>query len=181
MKLLKALGFIILVFLLLFCIFIFSPDPKMETVASVDPILYMGQWYSVKEIPIFYGFWVFGFDSTECVDSQAYYELLENGNIKIRNSCIYNGEEKVVEGEGGFESSSPDGRLWVSFFPLFKSPYYIIGLDEDYQWSVVGTPDRKSLWFLSRNTTLSQEDTDEMLSVAQNQGFDTSLLKDVKR
>ena len=45
-------------------------------------------------------------------------------------------------------------KLKVWFFWPFKGDYWIIDLDPDYQWAVVGVPSRKYLWILSRTPTL---------------------------
>jgi lipocalin len=38
----------------------------------------------------------------------------------------------------------------VSFFWPFKADYWVIGLDPNYRWAVVGNPDRKYLRILVR-------------------------------
>ena len=40
----------------------------------------------------------------------------------------------------------------------------------------VGNPDRKYLWFLSRKPQIDQQTRDELLSKAQQQGYDTTRL-----
>jgi len=177
------IGIIIIVLLVFGWIFALNiiPPEEMETVEYIDAESYSGQWYSVYEIPVYYGFYPFGFDSTKCEDSQAYYEVMDNGNIKVKNSCMYESENRIVEGEAWFAESEPNGKLWVSFNPLFKSPYYIIGIDENYNWSIVGTPDRDSLWFLSRSSSLTNDDYNEMVLISENHGFNCEKLTEVKR
>ena len=63
---------------------------------------------------------------------------------------------------------------WVSFFWPFRSDYWIIGLDEAYRWAVVGNPNRKYLWILSRTPTISDEVKQALLNSATRQGFDVS-------
>lgn len=36
------------------------------------------------------------------------------------------------------------------FVPIFGGNYFILDLDEDYQWVVVGEPCRDNYWLLSR-------------------------------
>ena len=177
MKVLKAVGLVALVLFVLIVLVLAQPTPELSTVDDVDLESYTGTWYSVYEYPVYYGFLMFGYESTECENPQAYYELLPNGNIKVINSCLYKGEELTIEGEAGVEEG---GKLWVSFFPFMKSPYYIIGLDEDYQWSVVGTPNLETLWFLSRTPEIEPTDLDEMYQIAQDHGFDTTRLTKTK-
>jgi apolipoprotein D and lipocalin family protein len=76
----------------------------------------------------------------------------------------------VVEG-------SDNARLKVSFFWPFKSDYWVIGLDPDYRWAVVGNPNRKYLWLLSRTPQLPKPLLDAALASASAQGFDLSQLR----
>ncbi|MDD4219877.1 MAG: lipocalin family protein, partial [Sphaerochaetaceae bacterium] len=68
------------------------------------------------------------------------------------------------------------GALKVKFFGLFTSDYLVFGLDEDYQWALVGNNERDSLWFLSRTHELSEETIATMQSIATAQGYDLDKL-----
>jgi len=66
---------------------------------------------------------------------------------------------------------SNNAKLEVSFFKPFKGDYWIIGLDPQYRWAVVGAPDRDYLWLLSRTPTLSDAETQKALDTARAQGY----------
>lgn len=36
--------------------------------------------------------------------------------------------------------------VFLSFLPMVWGDYCVIGLDPDYRWAIVGSPDRKYLW-----------------------------------
>ena len=63
---------------------------------------------------------------------------------------------------------------FVRFFgiSLFWADYWIIYLDEDYQWAVVGTPSRKYGWILAREKKLSQEVLESIDQKLVEQGYD---------
>jgi apolipoprotein D and lipocalin family protein len=42
----------------------------------------------------------------------------------------------------------------VQFAPLISAGYYIIDLDPNYKWAVVGHPSRRYGWILARSKTL---------------------------
>lgn len=77
------------------------------------------------------------------------------------NQCrAMDGGTKKVQGIGKLSGSvdprnsailkirfAPD---WTSWLPMVWGDYWIIKLQGDYQCSLVGTPDRKYLWVLSR-------------------------------
>ena len=64
------------------------------------------------------------------------------------------------------------GRLKVRFFWPFAGDYYIISLDEKYNYALVGDPSRKYLWVLSRSKTLDNILYSELLDIAKIHGFD---------
>lgn len=76
----------------------------------------------------------------------------------------------MVEGSG-------NAKLEVSFFKPFKGDYWIIGLDPEYRWAVVGAPSRKTLWILARAPKLEPQALEQALAIARSQGYDLSELK----
>ena len=48
--------------------------------------------------------------------------------------------------------------------------------DEDYRVALVGHPQHKYLWLLSRTPEVDQETRDKLLSVAREQGYTTGEL-----
>ncbi|MNL74745.1 Outer membrane lipoprotein Blc precursor [compost metagenome] len=72
---------------------------------------------------------------------------------------------------------SNNAKLEVTFFKPFKGDYWVIGLDPEYRWSVVGTPDRKYLWILSRSPQLPKEELDKALAAAKAQGYELDELR----
>ena len=55
--------------------------------------------------------------------------------------------------------------------------YWVIGLDPDYRWAVVGEPDRRWLWVLSRTPKLEAAEFERALGIARAQGYDLGPLK----
>ena len=70
-----------------------------------------------------------------------------------------------------------NSRLKVSFFWPFKADYWIVGLDPAYRWAVVGNPNRKYLWVLSRSAQLPPSLLEAALASASQQGFDLTQLR----
>jgi len=158
-----------------------NPGEPINVVDNLDAVQYAGLWYSVYEIPVFYGFYPFGYSSIDCINSTATYTLESENSIHVLNRCIYRGRERIVEGTARYENSSDkNGALIVNFFG-FDSDYNVIGLDDEYQWAVIGTRNRESLWLFSRTPTLDETLLDDMKDIAESEGFDTSQLVKVKR
>ena len=70
-----------------------------------------------------------------------------------------------------------NAKLKVQFFWPFRGKYWIIDLAEDYSYAVVGHPNRKYLWILSRTPVMDQEIYNEILKRVKDKGFDIGKLK----
>ena len=158
-----------------------DPGDPINVVDELDAAQYAGLWYSVYELPVFYGFYPFGYSSEKCVNSTATYTVESENSIHVLNKCILRGREQIVEGTARYaNSSNKNGALLVNFFG-FDSDYNVIGLDDEYQWAVIGSKNRESLWFFSRIPTIDEPLLDEMKDIAIAEGFDLSELYKVKR
>ncbi len=70
-------------------------------------------------------------------------------------------------------TNHPSNAVWqVIFFGFIKIPYVVIALDPDYQWAVIGHPDRKLGWILSRNRNLPEATVSFIMAQVKSQGYD---------
>lgn len=142
----------------------------VTSVPSVDLARYSGKWFEIASFPMFF--------QRNCIaDTTAEYTAAADGSIEVHNRCRTDagfddatGRATVVEGFG-------NSRLKVSFFWPFKSDYWVLGLDPDYRWAVVGNPNRKYLWVLSRTPQLPPKLMEAALASASAQGFDLTQLR----
>ncbi len=133
-------------------------DRPLTVVPSVDLNRYMGRWYEIARYPNSF--------QRQCVgDVTATYSLLDDGQIKVVNRCRKeNGEYSEVEGRAKRAGDDePNTKLKVRFAPAFLSflpfvwgDYWIILLAPDYSYVVIGEPDRKYLWILSRMPVMDE-------------------------
>jgi apolipoprotein D and lipocalin family protein len=65
---------------------------------------------------------------------------------------------------------------WLSWLSAVWGDYWIIDLAPDYSYSVVGTPDRKYLWILSRKPQLDETIYQRIIEQTAARGFDVSRL-----
>ena len=107
----------------------------------------------------------------------ADYSLREDGKISVVNRGIKDGEAKEAIGK----AKQPDpthfpGKLKVSFFLWFYSDYYVLEVDEDYQYAVVGSSTDKYLWILSRTPELPYYVVSDLIDRLQKRGYNTEKL-----
>jgi apolipoprotein D and lipocalin family protein len=144
---------------------------KPQTVPRVDLSRYIGIWYEIAKIPN-------RFQKKCARDTTAEYRQRQDGLIDVINRCVdKNG--KLIEAKGIAKIAEPktNSKLKVSFvrflgIQLFWGDYWIIGLEKDYQYAVVGDPDRKYGWILSRNNRLTDQEWTEIRNILKTQGYD---------
>lgn len=144
--------------------------PQMVTVKQVDLKKYIGLWYEVAKIPnSFQDHCVYG--------TTAEYKIDDDGDIIVTNSC-YDDEGKidVAEGLAKVVDKNTNAKLEVSFFSIlgirpFWGDYWIIGLDDNYQWAVIGTPNRKYGWVLSRTPSLPDSTMENIFKLLKSQYY----------
>lgn len=145
--------------------------PPVQTVESVDLKRYAGMWYEIANLPMTF--------QRDCVgDTTAEYTLHPDGAVGVNNRCrTKDGDIDSASGTATAVEGSNNAKLEVSFFKPFKGDYWVIGLDPEYRWAVVGSPDRKYLWILSRSPQLQQEELDRALATAKAQGYPLDELR----
>ena len=144
--------------------------PPVETVGTIDLGRYAGKWYEIASFPMFF--------QRQCIgDTTAEYTLRADGEIAVRNRCRTESGFDEANGTAWPVEGSVNSRLKVSFFWPFRSDYWVIGLDEEYRWAVVGNPNRKYLWVLSRTPVLPKDQLERALQSATGQGYDIGQLR----
>lgn len=143
-----------------------EPPPTVET---VDLKRYAGLWYEIASLPNFF--------QRGCVATTAEYTLAEGGRIAVKNRCrkdTLDGDWKQSEGRARVVAP---GKLKVSFFWPFEGDYWILALDPDYRWALVGAPGRDYLWVLSRTPQLPEASFAAITQKAAALGFDLRELR----
>jgi apolipoprotein D and lipocalin family protein len=145
--------------------------PPLTTVDQVDLNRYAGLWYEIAKIPN-------SFQDQCAYGTTAEYKIDEDNDIIVINSCYdEKGKIDVAEGLAKVVDKNSNAKLEVSFFSIlgirpFWGDYWIIGLDEDYQWAIVGTPSRKYGWVLGRTQSLSDETMQKIYAILKSQNYD---------
>ena len=142
----------------------------VASVPGLDLARYAGKWYEIASFPMFF--------QRQCIgDTTAEYGLTPEGDVSVTNRCRTDGGFDEATGKATVVEGGGNARLKVSFFWPFRSDYWVVGLDADYRWAVVGNPNRKYLWILSRTPQLAKNELDAALKAAAAQDFDLTQLR----
>jgi apolipoprotein D and lipocalin family protein len=151
---------------------------ELQTVSFVDVNRYLGKWYEIGSIPQIF--------QAGCTGVTAEYSLNDDGSVKVFNFC------RLLDPEIGLPISiegkavpvdESNSKLTVSFFKgLTEGDYWVLELDPNYQWALVGEPSRKSLFILSRTPTLDEGIYQDLLNAAaEKHGYDVSEVSRTKQ
>ena len=144
---------------------------NLEVVEQLDINKYAGTWYEIARLPNSFE------KNLDCVS--ATYTLKKDGKVEVYNKgYIINDHKKVKEIKGVAWVPDPKypAKLKVRFFWPFSGKYWVIALDSNYRYALVGDPSRKFLWILCREKTLDENIYKKLLEVAQKKDFNTSKI-----
>lgn len=152
----------------------FAFAKNLPVVDKVDLTRYQGTWYEIAAIPQSF--------QKQCIgNTTAVYELIpQSGEVKVVNSCqTEKGDRSVSEGRAKVVDPETNAKLKVTFVKiggkwvyLFGGKYWVIKLEENYQYAVVGHPSRDYGWILSRNPNLPADTLKELGQFLTSQGYD---------
>ena len=146
------------------------------TVASVDVDRYVGTWYELARYPNKF--------QRQCVrDVTATYERRQDGRLTVINRCETDKGTEQADGVARIVDRASNAKLEVrfapailSFLPMVWGDYWILDIGGDYDTAVVGTPDRKYLWVLSRTPRVDGPTWARITETVRREGFDPERL-----
>lgn len=143
---------------------------KNVPVAKVDLKKFSGTWYSLYSIPT-----LFDKGSRETITR---YTLNKEGYYDVLTSYKKPGDEKVhtVTSKIFPNDKQESAMMKAQFIWPIKVDYWVIELADDYSYVVVGHPDHKFLFIMSRNTKMPKKTYDEIVERCREKGYDVSKL-----
>lgn len=124
---------------------------EMEVVRGIDLQRYMGRWYEIASFPSF-------FQPKNGINTRATYTLEADGTtVRVLNETWSDGKRSYIEGTAyKADPKSDQAKLKVKFYvppflPIIPvvGDYWVLFLDEEYQYALIGQPSRKYLWVCS--------------------------------
>lgn len=140
------------------------------TVAFVDLQRYSGEWHEIARYPNWF--------QRKCTGAvTARYTPRPDGSIEVLNTCRQaDGTTESAKGVAKAVPDSGNAKLKVKFAGPFVGDYWIIALDPEYRWSLVGHPSRKYLWILSRDRKIPDALYNRIVFFAISQGYEADKI-----
>ena len=142
--------------------------PDNSTTPTLDIQRFMGRWYEIARYEHRF--------EKGMTHVSATYTLSGNGKIEVLNEGLKEGKHKQIKGRAKQPNPQDPGKLKVSFFLWFYSDYYVLYIDPEYRYLLVGSSSDKYLWIMSREKSLAKETLDQLLDKLRVRGYDTDKL-----
>lgn len=145
--------------------------PSLEVAENVDLDKYLGEWYEIARLPTSF--------EKNCYATKAIYSKNTDGTIIVENMCHkgdVEGPVKSVKGKAYVAEEGNNAKLKVQFFWPFKGDYWILDLEKNYEYALVGEPSRKNMWILSRTPRIELNALQLLIKKATEKGFDIQKL-----
>jgi len=140
-------------------------------VKNVDIEKYLGTWYEIARYDHRF--------ERGLVGVTANYSKREDGLINVVNSGYkgsLNGTKSEAIGKAKIPDANYPSKLKVSFFWFFYADYFILELDENYQWAVIGSKSDDYLWILSRTPQMEKNVYDGLVQKISKRGYNVEKL-----
>ena len=156
---------------------VFAAAP-LPTVSAIEVPRYLGTWYEIAKFPNWF--------QKKCVgNTRAQYSVRSDGSLQVINRCkIASGEmdEAIGAARQIGNASSPKLQVrfapqWLSMIPAVWGDYWVIDLDDNYQWAAVSEPGREYLWILSRTPRMDPQTYANLLVRLTGLGLDVQKLE----
>ena len=141
------------------------------TVKALDLNRYLGTWYEIARFPHSF--------EKNLVGVTATYSLRGDGKIEVLNQGYkntLNGERSKAVGKAKIPNKLEPGKLKVSFFWIFYADYFVLELDENYQYVMIGSSSDKYFWILSRTPQMEPAVYEMLLEKARKRGYNLDKL-----
>jgi apolipoprotein D and lipocalin family protein len=144
---------------------------ELQTVSFVDLKRYGGTWYEIAKYP--------NKSQKQCAgNTTAIYNFKSDSDVEIVNKCMtQDGKIANASGTAKVVDKQTNAKLKGSFAWFSSATYWVIDLDENYQYAVVGNPDRKYLWILSRTPEIKEATYQKILRKIETAGYNPAKLE----
>jgi len=151
---------------------------SVEAVPWLDLERFLGHWHGVAWLPLP--------AQRRCAGELTLeYAPRDDGLIAVHSACL-DEEGHLGESHGVLRQPEPlrePAKLQLRFAPAWLdrlrfvwNEHWVIGLDRDYRWAMVGEPRRRYLWILGREARMDYHLFEDLKAIARRMGYDLAPL-----
>ncbi len=151
-----------------------SKSKPLTSTAKVDLERYMGRWWVIANIPYF--------AETGKVATADIYALKPNGRIDnvFAYRKAFDQPEQKMQAEARVYPGTNNNHWQVRFWGgLIRAQLVILEVSPDYQWALIGNPDRSLAWVFARDPIMDDAQLKTLTEKFRSHGYDPAKLKRV--
>lgn len=152
----------------------FARFPPIRTAESVDLKQFAGDWFVIASIPTFI--------ETDAFNAIENYSEPVDGKIATTftfNKGDFDGELKTYRPTGFIREDTGNAVWGMQFIWPIKAEYRVVYVDPDYAFTIIGRSKRDYVWLMAREPIIAESDYQRLVSIIQEQGYDTDRLRRV--
>jgi apolipoprotein D and lipocalin family protein len=156
--------------IVLFVVLTSFTNPINKPVASVDLRRFGGTWYSLYSLPTM-------FDSGSR-ETTTHYNLGSDGYYNVVTTYKKGDDQEIhsVKSKLFPVDGSNNSEMKAQFIWPIKVDYWVIELGDDYSYAVVGHPDHKFLFIMSRKPEMDKKLYDQIIVRCKAMGYPVDKL-----
>jgi apolipoprotein D and lipocalin family protein len=128
---------------------------------------FMGLWYNIASKPNIF--------EKKCKCGQTVDTLVESLVIDLSESCLILG--KNVTSKSKVVASVPGYGNWTNYNGPAIADYWVVQMDPEYTWAIIGKPSRKGFWIMARDYKMEKSLLDKLIARGKELEFDLSDLE----
>jgi apolipoprotein D and lipocalin family protein len=146
-------------------------DVPPRVVARLNLPRYAGTWYEIESIPTR--------PNTPYEATTQTLTLRPNGRIGVywRSLNTRTGRVRTLKETATTPNPWEPGKLKVRRHLVFSRDHWVLELDRNYEWALVGTSDRKHAWILSRLPLLDERVVARLHARLKHDGYPVERLE----
>jgi apolipoprotein D and lipocalin family protein len=149
----------------------------LPTVQQIDLRRYAGTWHEIARLPESF--------EAACDGQPSAHYALRGDRIEVINRCpgragrerVSRGVARVVPGSGNAKLKVTMLPSWLQWLPFAWADYWVLYVDERYDAALIGHPDRRHLWILSRSRSMRPEQLAALMRFAGDLQFPVERLQ----
>ena len=147
-----------------------SSGQKATAIPHLDLQRYLSAWYVQTWIPT-------KAEEHCATNVQVLYAYGDGSNaFQMGTFCQRKNGNTDEWNSAGKLDKKGSGKLKLRRFVLLSSPYWVLDVDPTYEWALVGTPNHKKLWVLTKAAVVAPQLLADIERRAVAQGFNPSKL-----
>lgn len=151
-----------------------SKTKPLTSSAKIDLEQYMGRWWVIANIPYF--------AENGKVATADVYALKPNGRIDnvFAYRKAFDQPEQQMQAEARVYPDTNNNHWQVRFWGgLIRAQLLILEVSPDYQWALIGNPDRSMAWVFSRQPKMDDAQLQSLTEKFRGYGYEPAKLKRV--